>query len=479
MICLNLPPSLRIHYDNRYVPGLIPGAREPALDEINNFMSPLVQDFYASWKHGTWYTKTASYPNGRRCRSALVPLVADLPGARRIAGTAISMRVLCPLLCKNNKDFRSIDHTTWTRRTYQEFKDAAFAWRAAQSKQERAKLFQQNGIRWCELLLLPYWDPTRFVVVDPMHNLFLGLVQTHFRELLEMDIQGSDGPEEVGPVNPQMMAKARKVWEETPTKNKLSSFSIPVLHALCSELKMHPPTFSGTSRRKAPYIAVLLVGQVFSIINLSNMLSQGEASADQGKDENNTSPTETVTKVTLGKKEIREIQKHISKTMRPSWQAPLPANFGMAGQGKLKADEWRTAIEFDLVVSVMQLLYKRGERGKRLAESTMVLAIAIGKGTSHQMTAEHEDEYTRNMTAYLGSVLKLFPEKRLKPNHHAALHLGEFLLRFGPTHGWWMFPFERLHGMLQQVNTNNKMGKLTRFCELVHSLLTQSQGSLN
>ena len=30
------------------------------------------------------------------------------------------------------------------------------------------------GVRYSVLLELPYWDPIKFAVVDPMHNLFLG-----------------------------------------------------------------------------------------------------------------------------------------------------------------------------------------------------------------------------------------------------------------------------------------------------------------
>ena len=66
------------------------------------------------------------------------------------------------------------------------------------------------------------------------------------------------------------------------------------------------------------------------------------------------------------------------------------------------------------------------------------------------------------MRAYLESLRDLFPEMKLRPNHHIALYLGEFLLRFGPVHGWWMFPFERLIGLLQKVNTNKKIGKSTK-----------------
>jgi hypothetical protein len=64
------------------------------------------------------------------------------------------------------------------------------------------------------------------------------------------------------------------------------------------------------------------------------------------------------------------------------------------------------------------------------------------------------------MKAYLQTLLELCPNQQLHPIHHNALHLPEFLLRFGPVHGWWMFPFERMIGILQKINTNSKMGKI-------------------
>jgi hypothetical protein len=39
-------------------------------------------------------------------------------------------------------------------------------------------------LRWSELLRLPYFDPSQFVVLDAMHNLFLGLINFHFCDLL-------------------------------------------------------------------------------------------------------------------------------------------------------------------------------------------------------------------------------------------------------------------------------------------------------
>lgn len=51
-------------------------------------------------------------------------------------------------------------------------------------------IFGEHGLRWSDLLRLPYWDPTRYTVVDVMHNLFLGELRHHCR-----DVWGIDGKE--------------------------------------------------------------------------------------------------------------------------------------------------------------------------------------------------------------------------------------------------------------------------------------------
>ena len=62
------------------------------------------------------------------------------------------------------------------------------------------------------------------------------------------------------------------------------------------------------------------------------------------------------------------------------------------------------------------------------------------------------------MKSYMEGIKKLFPQYRFRPNHHMALHLHEYLCRFGPVHSWWTFPFERIIGMLQRIPTNFKIG---------------------
>ncbi|KAE9407462.1 hypothetical protein BT96DRAFT_809392, partial [Gymnopus androsaceus JB14] len=45
-----------------------------------------------------------------------------------------------------------------------------------------------------------------------------------------------------------------------------------------------------------------------------------------------------------------------------------------------------------------------------------------------------------------------------QPNIHAAGHIYNFLLLFGPVLSWWCFSFEHLIGALQKINTNDHIG---------------------
>ena len=170
----------------------------------------------------------------------------------------------------------------------------------------------------------------------------------------------------------------------------------------------------------------------------------------------------------LRAKELRKIREDISNTSRPTWQSRLPRDFGSPSHGKLKADVWRTCIEFDLPVSLADLWSGNDDNGdtssmaareKTVMESTMFLSMAIRWGTSYRTSAVHARSYKQHMHAYLKTLLKLFPNRQLHPIHHNAIHFAECLLAFGPCHGWWMFPFERLIGMLQRINTNSRIGE--------------------
>ena len=89
----------------------------------------------------------------------------------------------------------------------------------------------------------------------------------------------------------------------------------------------------------------------------------------------------------------------------------------------------------------------------------MYLACAIRQGVTYQTSERHVQIYAEYMLTYLKDLLRIRPDLSLLPSHHNAMHTPVFLLRFGPMPGWWMFPFERVIGLLQKVKTNGKIGK--------------------
>lgn len=167
----------------------------------------------------------------------------------------------------------------------------------------------------------------------------------------------------------------------------------------------------------------------------------------------------------LSKKDIEFIQASIQMTTRPSSHQGPPSNLGEAQHGKLKADQWRSAMEFDIPVALAKLWTQDQkaspelkQRRMEILELTVHLSCAIFWATSRRTSPRHVERYNFHMKSYLLGLRRLFPEHNLHPLNHLAMHLGLFIRLFGPVHGWWTYPFERLIGLLQKVQTNGKLG---------------------
>ncbi|KAG8737522.1 hypothetical protein FRC12_017130 [Ceratobasidium sp. 428] len=62
----------------------------------------------------------------------------------------------------------------------------------------------------------------------------------------------------------------------------------------------------------------------------------------------------------------------------------------------------------------------------------------------------------------------------LQPNHHFAMHLKEYVKKYGPCYGWWLFAFERFNGILEEIRTNGHPDEaesiLARWWVTVHQI---------
>ncbi|RDX39658.1 hypothetical protein OH76DRAFT_1328342, partial [Lentinus brumalis] len=175
LVCFNLPPHLQYLPENIFLVGVIPGPKEPNVHQLNHILRPLVDELLEMWDPGI-FLSTPLYPTGRRVRAALIPIIADLPALRKTTGFAShSADLFCNFCLLHKADENIVDCSKWPPRpSWKDHIKLAEEWLALPTLNARKDFTKATGVRWTELLRLPYWDPTRYTLVDSMHNLFLG-----------------------------------------------------------------------------------------------------------------------------------------------------------------------------------------------------------------------------------------------------------------------------------------------------------------
>ena len=191
MACLNLPPHLRYRPENIYLAGIIPGPKEPELHQLNHLLRPLVDELVIMWHRGLYLSHVPDENGPLLVRAAMVPLVCDLPALRKAGGFAgHSATKFCSFCQLPKQRMDDLNRSQWGRYTREDHLRVATEWLNAPSEAVRDDIFKKHGIRWSELLRLEYWDPTRFALVDAMHNLFLGELRHHCMEVWGLDVKG-------------------------------------------------------------------------------------------------------------------------------------------------------------------------------------------------------------------------------------------------------------------------------------------------
>jgi hypothetical protein len=163
----------------------------------------------------------------------------------------------------------------------------------------------------------------------------------------------------------------------------------------------------------------------------------------------------------LTKDIMSAVRDDMPTTIRASHATIPPPDLGLPSAGKLKAGEWMAVMEFDLPVTLVKILQTEpglDSATVELIRATLFLAIALRYALSTVTSSTHQAKYLDYMQKYLRIIRQLYPKQHLRPNHHAALHFAEFLKRFGPARNFWMLPFERIIGKLQNSPSNYKPG---------------------
>ena len=126
-------------------------------------------------------------PNTALFKCALLGVACDLPAARKVCGfLSYSANLGCSRYFQAfsrgfgvRNCYDNFERQKWVLRTNSQHHSDVSKVQKCTSKTQRDKKESELGCRYSCLLDLPYFRPIEMMLIDPMHNLFLGTA-THF-----------------------------------------------------------------------------------------------------------------------------------------------------------------------------------------------------------------------------------------------------------------------------------------------------------
>lgn len=339
---LNLPRAERFTSENILLVGVIPGPHEPELT-INTFLKPLVEELLQLWDGVVMQTQDKRLV---LVRAALLCVACDVPAARKVCGfcghRALRGCSKCKKLFPTEKfgdlpDYSGFKREQWELRSLSEHREYAKKYQAANTITEQKAIERESGCRYSMLLELPYFDPIRMCIVDPMHNLLLGTAR-------------------------HMMS----VWTDL-----------------------------------------------------------GFLTEDKCK----------------------EIQAKVDSFFTPEDVGRIPGKLS-SGFSKLTADQWRN---WTIIYSLFCLKGILPHRHYNCWQLFVKACHLLCRRNISLDQVHHADEL---LMEFCETFQTLYGKDYCNINLHLHGHLASCILDYGPVYSFWLFPFERLNGILGSFHTN-------------------------
>lgn len=324
--------------------GVIPGPSEPSLS-INSYLCPLVEELQKLW-HGV-EMKLPGAATTTQVKCALLGVACDLPAARKSCGfLSFPANLGCSRCYQqfsrgfgNRRNYANFEREHWELRTNSRHRSDVNKILKCSTKTEREKFESQLGCRYTVLLDLPYFRPIEMLLIDPMHNLFLGTAK-HF---------------------------ARDLW----------------------------------------------IGCDF-----------------------------------LSPSALLKIEARLKNTIVPSGLGRLPVSINTGVF--LTAEQWKNWTIYFSVFCLGDLLPRSH------IECWRKFVLACRRLVKFSISQTDITVADGLLLRFCKRSTELYGESAITPNMHMHCHLSSCLREFGPIHSFWLFPFERYNGILEEQPTNNR-----------------------
>ena len=209
------------------------------------------------WEGVELHVSVGSCTLRRIVRYALICASCDLPAGRKPCGFLGDNSCLGCSKCKKefplnghlgSQDFSGYNRKAWTPRTNAVHRNDCESLLLCTSKSQLQRCEAKLGCQYSYLLRLPYFDAPKMLVIDPMHNLFLGLAKHFIKkvligkqllsdtdfEVIQERVNLMAVPSDIGRI-PHKIQSSFSSFTADQFKNWVLHYSIIALHGLLSE----------------------------------------------------------------------------------------------------------------------------------------------------------------------------------------------------------------------------------------------------
>ena len=222
------------------------------LSEAGNLALMLNTDFFQPFKHVTYslgaiYLTLMNLPRSIRNKQENILLAGLIPGPQEPEHDLNSFLFKRFKGSVGTMDYSGFDRENWIIRTGSVHRQAALKLKNPITRSALQAGESESGCRYSVLLKLPYFDAPRMLIVDPMHNLFLGTAK-HFLKTVWIErgiisdsqfsaiqcrIDSSMVPSDIGRI-PYKVRSGFSSFTADQWKNWTIHFSLLVLHDILS-----------------------------------------------------------------------------------------------------------------------------------------------------------------------------------------------------------------------------------------------------
>ncbi|KAK0470420.1 uncharacterized protein EV420DRAFT_1616565 [Desarmillaria tabescens] len=440
-IVILLMPWYRYRTSNLLLSGITPGPKEQTSDQIQCFMWVFVNELIHLYEDG-FVVPTEKYPEGRD-----IGVICDKPAAHKLGGFGSHSHTNfchhCWISLSEKQTAAAFQSDACKPRSHEEQFTLMKEYLALLNETQWKTFVSTYATRWCELARLPYFDVCRMIVIDPMHNLLLGLVKTHFYNIwIQLNV-------------------LHKNKELRHFHDILVQLNIPAYLGRLPAMMGEPAGGSLTADQwliAATIVCPIIIPQIWSkycpdpveadivlacqIDNLAQEIEDQKAAA---------------------RKAAAEARK--AKDLYIS--APEPEDADDIPDAGAIEDASDDEYEGDQAQKCIRL----GEKGQDLLSDSILpnihprdpanffkLSTALRLILVQKTRDKDIEEADRLLRDYGLELIQLYSTSVIKPNHHYATHTASCMCDYGPLHCFWTFLFERINKVPKSYNSGNHSG---------------------